>query len=198
MRFKVFFNHTFTTAILFFLSALAFLPVSGCKDSLPPRINPYQTIRGSWFFQPTQIKVDTLSTSTDPSLLVSPISISPVLINNWDEWIVDTVDVKIKIKMTLINNPDVQAEYTIRDSLWQVMRLLPGDSTWRTLEWDHRLNGKRVYQYLPSPRPNPAKNRMEYEVARVRLEGSIQIFKNMLPVPLPPREILLFYWFKMT
>ncbi|GAB4368752.1 MAG: hypothetical protein Kow0042_10070 [Calditrichia bacterium] len=169
-----------------------------CTDPLPPKINPYDVLRSNWFFIPRQLKNDTLITSIEPGYFTNPITIAPYLVNEWDEWIVDTTYTNIRIKITLVNNPDVFQEFIIEDTTAEVKRLVRGDSLWRTMEWNQRLNGKRVYQYLPPPHPNPEKQRMEYDVARIRLEGTIQLFKNILPIPLTPKEILIFYWFKMT
>lgn len=192
--------HYFSIKIFSILPGVIFfaLLLFSCKDPLPSRIDPYQTLRGDWFFIPGQLKSDTLKNGLVSGLFINPISISPYLVNEWDEWIVDTNYVDIHIKITLLNEPDVSEEYVIRDTTVKEIRLTTGDSLWSTLEWNQRLKGKRVYQYLPPPLPNYAKQRMEYQVVRLRLEGTIQLFKNVLPKVLPPKEILIFYWFKMS
>lgn len=172
--------------------------LNSCTDPLPPRIDPYENLRTGWFFIPGSLKTDTLITSTDPQIMVSPVTIAPYLVNEWDEWIVDTNYVEVRIKMTLLNSPEVQQEYIIRDTTAFKTTLTLGDSAWASFDWPHRLNGKPVYRYLPSPTPNFEKSRQEWEVARIRLEGTIQLFKNVLPKPLPPKDILILYWVKLT
>jgi hypothetical protein len=55
------------------------------------------------------------------------------------------------------------------------------------------LQGKHIYKYLGwNPNSNP--NRFEWEIARLEVEGTIKLFKNVLPQPLPKREFRILYW----
>ncbi|MFZ0391630.1 MAG: hypothetical protein WAN36_14310, partial [Calditrichia bacterium] len=118
-------------------------------------------------------------------------------VNESDEWLVDTSFVELDLKITLLNS-GISEEEVIIDSTFSIRRLTRGDSDFVNVEWNHLLKGKRIYQYLPAPRGNGERQVLEWEVARLRLEGSIRLFKNMLPVALPPEIFYVAYWQKMT
>jgi hypothetical protein len=185
-----------------FIIAVSILMIAGiglfCTDPLPPKLNPYQSFRTNWFFEPPELRRDTLVSPTSGAAMVSSITITPYMVNQWDEWIVDTSYVEIKMKFTLMNKPEISQEFTILDTTARLQRLMPGDSLWASFDWDLTLQGKRLINYLPPPDPNYPLNRLEWEITRVRLEGTIRLFRNVLPTPLKPREIYILYWVKLT
>ena len=165
--------------------------IFSCKDPLPPRIDPYQFLRSGWSFVPNTLKYDTLL--VDLRNFSGPVIIFAYLVNEWDEWIVDTSYVDVHIRMTLLNESNVTADYYITDTTQHPQRLTLRDSIRVSMQWNHQLQGKPVWEWMGTPFPNQELNRFEWKVARIRLNGEIRLFKNVLPQALPEKEILIFY-----
>ena len=163
-----------------------------CTDPIQSKIDPYDFLRTDWNYVPTVLRTDTLDVRVAGNSS-SPIQLVPYLVNEFDEWIVDTTYVEIHYKITLLNNPDVFGEFTVTDTVQIPDQLLPGDSTWYSISFNHHLQGNHIYKYLGwNPNSNPS--RFEWEIARFQVEGTIKLFKNVLPQPLPKRVFKVLYW----
>ncbi len=171
---------------------LLFTVIFSCKDPLPPKIDPYGFLRTGWSFIPNSLKYDTLL--VDLRNFSGPIYIFASLVNEWDEWIVDTSYVDVHIRMSLLlKDSTVTDDFYIVDTTQNPQRLTLNDSIRVSMVWNHRLRGKTVWDLVGNPIPNQELNRFEWPVARIRLSGEIRLFKNVLPKALPEKEILIFY-----
>jgi len=177
--------------VLVIILFLLLVGIFSCKDPLPPKIDPYQFLRTGWSFVPNSLKYDTLL--VDLRNFSGPITIFAYLVNEWDEWIVDTSYVDVHIRMTLLKDSTVTDDFYIVDTTQNPLRLTLNDSIRVSMQWNHRLHGKTVWDWMGNPIPNQELNRFEWKVARIRLSGEIRLFKNVLPKALPEKEILIFY-----
>lgn len=164
-----------------------------CTDPLPSKIDPYDFLRTDWNYVPSILRTDTLEVLVTGSIS-SSIQLVPYLVNEFDEWIVDTTYVEVHYKITLLNKPEVFGEFTSIDTVQIPEQLLPGDSAWHSITFNHRLQGNHVTNYLGANLANENPNRYEWEIARYQVEGTIKLFKNVLPQPLPKKEFRIVYW----
>jgi hypothetical protein len=95
-------------------------------------------------------------------------------------------------------SPYVSDEIQLLDTAITQIRVLRGDSIWTTCEGNHRFQGNFVSGYLGNPFFNCNPYREQWEVARIRLEGTLRLFKIVLPIPLPEKEIGVIYRRKPT